>query len=154
MRTRLIAPLLSLTIVAALGIAWTVWTVSASVASPQEYALYTNDRWHFSLVVPAGMRVDTQDDADNGQTLQFLDATGNLQFQIGTVPYTQLDLAIGEEGVASNAIDQSTELGVVNIFRGDLFKVWFVREGVIYEVIAMNDDEGWLVEILKTWQFD
>jgi hypothetical protein len=56
MRSKLIAPLLSLSIVAALGIAW---TVSASSAAPEQYANYRNDRWHFSLVVPAGTRVDS-----------------------------------------------------------------------------------------------
>jgi hypothetical protein len=151
MKSKLLAPLLSLSVVTALGIAW---TVSASSAAPEQYALYKNDRWHFSLVVPAGMTVSTQDDPDNGQTIQFIDQASNYLFEIGATPYTQLDVALGEEGGPSNTSDQSTELGVVNVFHGDLYKVWFVHDGTFYVVTALARDEAWLINILQSWQFD
>ena len=31
---------------------------------------------------------------------------------------------------------------------------WFVKTGVMYEVIAMHGEEAWVTGILKTWQFD
>jgi hypothetical protein len=32
--------------------------------------------------------------------------------------------------------------------------MWFVKTGVMYEVITMQGDEAWLTNILKTWQFN
>ena len=32
--------------------------------------------------------------------------------------------------------------------------MWFVKLGVMYEVITMKGDEAWLTDILTTWQFD
>jgi len=150
-RSRTLAPLLSFVIVCALGIAW---TVSASSSSPQEYALYTNERCHFSFVLPAGMTVETHDNSDNGQTFQFTDPAGDFFFQVGTTPYTQLDVLLEEEGLPNKSFDQSTELGVINVFRGDVFRVWFVRNGTFYSASTLPQNEARFIDILKTWQFD
>jgi hypothetical protein len=32
--------------------------------------------------------------------------------------------------------------------------VWFVKRGVMYEVLGMEGQEAWLIDILKTSQFD
>jgi hypothetical protein len=32
--------------------------------------------------------------------------------------------------------------------------MWFVKTGVMYELITFKGDEAWLTDILKTWQFD
>ena len=37
---------------------------------------------------------------------------------------------------------------------GDTVQIWFVKTGVMYEVITMKGDKAWLIDILKTWQFD
>jgi hypothetical protein len=88
MRTKLFTPLLSLAIVAALGVAW---TVSASSAAPQ-YASYHDDRWHFSLTAPADMKVETFDYAYGGEQLSFANPSGTELFTVTAVPYSQLDL--------------------------------------------------------------
>jgi hypothetical protein len=129
-------------------------SVSTNSATSEQSAIYTNDRWHFSIFVPAATTVSTQDDPDGGQSIQLLDPLGNVEIQIGTTPYTQLDVALGEEGAPSNTADQSSELGVVNVFRGDIVKVWFVKDGTFYIVSAMPQNEPQLMQILKTWQFD
>jgi hypothetical protein len=89
--TKLLVPFLSLSIVTALGIAW---TVSAS-SGPQQYASYHNDRWHFSLAAPADMKVETFSYADGGEQLSFANPGGEV-FTITAVPYSQLDLVLGE----------------------------------------------------------
>ena len=33
-------------------------------------------------------------------------------------------------------------------------QTWFVREGVMCEIVGMTGDETSLADILKTWQFD
>ena len=38
--------------------------------------------------------------------------------------------------------------------RDDLFSVLFQKNGIRYAVITLPKDEAWLIDILKTWQFD
>jgi hypothetical protein len=150
MRRTLFTPLLSLAIVAAIGIAW---TVSASSAAPQQLGSYHNDRWRFSLAAPADMKMETFTYADGGEQLSFANANGEV-FTITAVPYSQLDLVLGGEGAPSDVSDQSDHLEIVNFTRTDFFKVWFMKAGVLYIVGASTDQEAWLRNIRKTWQFD
>jgi len=60
---------------------------SADPATSTEYAEHKNDRWHFSLAVPDDMTVEVYDQAGDGQTMQFLDATGEYKFQVSAWPY-------------------------------------------------------------------
>ena len=41
----------------------------------------------------------------------------------------------------------------MNVVVDDTVQIWFVKLGVMYEVITFKGDEAWLVDILKTWQF-
>jgi hypothetical protein len=149
--SRLVPPLLIAAIVAALGIAW---TVSAGSAAPEQYASYHNDRWHFALVAPADMKVEALDYADGGQQLSFANTSGTEIFTVAAVPYAQLDLVLDREGAPTAMSDQPDHLEIVNFTRTDFFKVWFSKNGVLYIVGASTDQEAWLRNILKTWQFD
>lgn len=80
----LAVPLLLIAIVA-LGIGW---TVSASSAVPEEYANYRNDRWHYSLAIPADMTKTEFEREGGGHTVQFMDATGDKELMISAWPYT------------------------------------------------------------------
>jgi hypothetical protein len=86
---------LALTI-AALGLGW---TVSASTAAPQQYARYHNDRWHFTIAVPADMKFAEYDGPGDSQTIQFSDASADRIFEVSAEPYTQMDVALGESTV-------------------------------------------------------
>jgi hypothetical protein len=54
----------------------------------------------------------------------------------------------------STANDQGLDLQDVNVVAHDTTEFWFVKTGVMYEVITIKGDEAWLVKILKTWQFN
>ena len=41
----------------------------------------------------------------------------------------------------------------MNVVVDDTVQVWFVKTSVMYEVITFKDDEPWLLDILKTWEF-
>jgi hypothetical protein len=58
-----------------------------------------------------------------------------------------------EAGAPSNTSEQSIELGAINILRGDIVKVWFVKDGTFYIASAMPCNETQLMQILKSWQF-
>jgi len=42
----------------------------------------------------------------------------------------------------------------VNIIVGDTAQLWFIKLGVMCEVVTPKGDEAWLINILKTWQFN
>ena len=125
----------------------------ASVTPTQPLASYRNDQWHFSINVPSNMTIDDVENQGDGQTSQFSDATGDHTFEITAEPYTEMDVALGEEGAPSNTADQSTNLGIVNVYHDDTFSVTFHRNGIGYTITAVSDAEPWLIPILQSWEF-
>ena len=147
----MITPLLAFSIVTAIGVAW---TVSANSAASQQFASYHNGRWHFSLTAPADMKVETFDYADGGQQLSFANESDTEIFTVTAVPLLLNGYHAEPRRCTKRNIDQPDHLEIVNFTRTDLFKVWFTKNGVLYIVGASADQEPWLRNILKTWQFD
>lgn len=126
---------------------------SAEPGVATEYAVYQNGRWHFSIAVPAGMTVGVHDQAGGGQTMQFLNANEDYEFQISAGPYSQLDLTLAREETPSTTWDQPDHLEIVDVVRDDLFSVLFQKNGIRYAVVTLAEHEGRLINILTTWQF-
>jgi hypothetical protein len=127
---------------------------SPQSATPQTYSEYRNARWHFSIVVPSNLTVGTYETPGGlGQTMQFSDATADDLFQITAEPYTDLDVALGEEATAGNTSDQPSTLGIVHAFRNDLFEITFVKNGISYVVQTLPERATSTLDILKTWEF-
>lgn len=151
---RLILPLAAICILgAALGIAAYATNVSAQLDTSIEYAEYRNDRWHFSLAVPADMKVSEHEREGGGHSVQFTGATGDKELIISTWPYTQLDVTLGRLGEPSGTSDQPDHLEIVNVLRDDVFKVMFTKNGTIYVVTTLPEYEAWLTDLLQSWQF-
>lgn len=125
----------------------------ATSATSIEYAEYRNDRWHFSLAVPADMTVSEHEREGGGHSAQFTNATGDKELIVSAWPYTQLDVTLGRLGESSNTADQPDHLEIVNVLRDDLFKVVFTKNGTLYVVTTLPEYEAWLTNILTTWQF-
>ena len=87
------------------------------------------------------------------QIIQFSDATADHLFEISAAPYSQMDVALGEEGTPNNSDDQPTTLGIVNVYHDDTFNVGFHRKGIAYSVTAVSGAEPWLIPILQSWEF-
>ena len=146
--------IVSLCLIAVAVLAVHTTQASAELGAGSGYAAYHNEQWHFSLAVPDGMVVATAyDQPGGGQTIQFLDAKGEYQFEISALPYAQLDLTLDRLGAPSGASDQSDHLEIVDVMRDDVFTVYFTKNGVQYVVVTMPELEPWLTDILKTWQF-
>ncbi len=151
MKSRVLAPLIALAAVALLGIGWTVF---ASATPTQVLANYRNDQWHFSINVPSNMTVDDVENVGTEeQIIQFSDASADHVFEISAAPYSQMDVALGEEGTPNNSDDQPTTLGIVNVYHDDTFNVGFHRKGIAYSVTAVSGAEPWLIPILQSWEF-
>lgn len=149
---------LALPCLAALAVigAMTVTVYAVHVTATEDatpYAEYRNDRWGFSLAVPADMTVGEYEREGNGQSIEFTDATSGRLFMISAWPYTQLDLTLGREGIPNSTSDQPDHLEIVDVARNDLFTVLFQKNGARYVVVTMPELEPWLIEILTTWQF-
>jgi hypothetical protein len=61
----------------------------------------------------------------------------------------------GEEGVPNIDNDQPTNLGVVNVYRDNMYSVSFHRNGIAYTITSgANDAATWLLPILQSWEFE
>src|SRR5258706_547001 len=150
MKSRVLAPLIGLAAVALLGMGWRVF---ASATPAQELANYRNDDWHFSINVPTNMTVDDVENVGaEEQIIQFSDATADHLFEISAAPYSQMDVALGEEGTPNNSDDQPTTLGIVNVYHDDTFNVGFHRKGIAYSVTAVSGPGPWPIPILHSWE--
>jgi len=126
----------------------------ASVTPTQPLANYRNDQWHFSIKVPSNMTVDDVEKVGaEEQIIQFSDASANHMFEIAAAPYSQMDVALGEEGAPSSNEDQPANLGIVNVYHEDAFSVGFHRKGIAYTITAVSDAGAWLIPILQSWEF-
>jgi len=126
---------------------------TAASAIEPEYALYTNNRWHYSLAVPASMIVSEHEREGGGQTVQFMDPTVGRELLISAWPYTHLDLTLAREGTPSTHADQPDHLEIVEMLRHDTVSVLFQKNGVRYFVVTLPGHEAWLTDILTTWRF-
>ena len=153
MRASLRALTLPFAALCVVGVIGAYASYASAAPDATEYAAYGKDRWHFSLAVPAGMTVGVHDQAGGGQTIQFLDAEGAFQFQVSTLPYSQLDLTLNRMGAPSGTNDQPDHLEIVDVVRDDTFTALFQKNGVRYAVVTLPENEAWLTDILTAWQF-
>src|SRR5437870_6647400 len=116
MKSRVLAPLIGLAAVALLGIGWTVF---ASATPAQQLAVYRNDDWHFAIAVPADVKVDDIESQGDAQIIQFSDPNADHVFEVLAAPYSQMDVALGEEGAPNSVSDQSTNLGIIDVYHDD-----------------------------------
>ena len=163
MISRLLRPVVTVLCVIACAVAFTVYAQAVAPAtSPENVSEYRNDKFQFTLSYPADMKVHTTDELGGGQTI-FFDAENSdpqstaKQFQILAIPYSQVDISGGEftphDAYGTN--DQGLWLTDVNVAHsGGVLQVWFYNRGVMYEVLGMEGQEQWLIDVLKTWQFD
>jgi hypothetical protein len=158
MKSAPLRPVIIVLCIIACAVAFTVYAqASAPATSSQNPGEYRNDNFQFSLSYPADMKVSETDEPGGAQTISFLSKTTNKQFEIEATPYSQVDIAASaftpHDAYGTN--DQGLELRDVNVVdSGGVQQFWFVKLGVMYEVLGMKGDEAWLIDILTTWQFD
>ena len=68
-------------------------------------------------------------------------------------PYTDLDVALGKEAQAGNISDRPDTLGIVHVFRNDLFEITFVKNGISYVVQGLPESATSTLDVLKSWEF-
>jgi hypothetical protein len=156
MNSRSLSPLLALLPIIAFAIVVGAHTssVSAAPTPPQNFREYDNAQWHFSMFVPNDFTAEVSNES-GGVTIQFIDAKGNVPFQVSAWPYQ--DLVVHADGLqlqpASVDNDQPDELDTVHVYQDGLFEISFVKNGIAYNVQALPDKATSTLDILKSWQF-
>ena len=124
---------------------------------------YTNQQFHFSVNIPEGMR--PQEVTDTGTlTVAFQSGPNAPGFQVFVTPYTQthiseerflLDLPSGvrtnERQIYVDGVPAALFWGTDSI--GNTVEIWFIHDGLLYEVTSYRELEASTLEILKTWKF-
>lgn len=150
------------------------WSPSASVAAvntaidPSRLTVYERgwvfDSDGYSVRVPEGQKGETYE-LNDGQTVTvFVDDLGN-SFQIFTMPYDGPGGAQGViEALPPVPINEPTEMFVGGepaiafytpdeALGDDTYEVWFIHDGLLYQVMTYAPLDAWLSEILNTWRF-
>jgi hypothetical protein len=74
-------------------------------------------------------------------------------FEVSAWPYSDLDVALGEEAPAGSAADEPDTLGIVRAYRDDMFEMTFVKNGIGYVVQTVPENATSTINILKSWHF-
>lgn len=126
---------------------------------------FLHPTYHFSLLVPEEMIIETYKEKGGAQTVTF--ETPNTEpprdFQIYIVPYndeqiTSSQIAKDTHGTAigepQDVILGSNVRGIIfeseNSTLGRLREVWFLMKGQLFEVTTTAGNDEWLAEILGT----
>ncbi len=139
--------------------------VSESQSTPADWREYRNANRGFALRYPPELSVQEYDEGDGTYTLVFEAAAREKSFQIFFTPYLgetitrsrllrdvpsgeftePIEVIIGGGGRALMFVSQGP--------LGPMREVWFIRDGYLFEVTAPDHLDGWLADIMGTWQF-
>jgi hypothetical protein len=139
---------------------------SPSRDAPAGFKAYLAQAYHFSVVYPSALSVREQAPEKGGPLgVLFTDASGAPVVRIYVLPYSEgaitsqriaLDLPSGVveeqvgvrvggvEGIMFRSADQAL---------GDTREVWFIRQGLLYEIDAPLSRDSDLQALMRTWEF-
>ena len=133
---------------------------------PPGYYEYRTVPYHFSILFPQELEVKEYGGKGDSLTVTFEDKSGEPKgFQIFATPYNQ-PVVSGERfrmdnpsGVYKEPVDvtvagvRATIFYSQNARLGETREVWFIRNGILYEVNARRAHDEWLGEQMQTWEF-
>ena len=137
--------------------------------APAGFIEYRNQRYGFSLLLPQDLHVDTFDEGSGASTITFENIGGPdggaRGFQIFVVPHGaaqvgeqrfRRDVLSGvREGLKDITIDGATGTAFysVNDSLGETREIWFIHDGLLYEVTTLKVLDTWLTPVLESWKF-
>jgi len=143
-------------------------TEIATRSIPDGATLYENKHFGFSLLYPEELQVKEFDEKNGSWTIVFEDAVMQKGFQIFILPYYEEEITMEriQMDVQGGGIREPKEALIGDdgnvcalIFwsdgsiLGETREVWFIHDGLLYEVTAPAELDVWLAEIMKTWRF-
>lgn len=133
---------------------------------PPGYFEYRTVSYHFSILFPEYMEVKEYGGNGDSLTVTFKEPEGEQRgFQIFATPYN--DPVVGGErftmdnpsGIYKEPQDvtiagvRATIFYSANTQMGETREVWFIRNGMLYEVNAKRELDEWLAGHMKSWMF-
>jgi hypothetical protein len=143
----------------------TISIASGHVQPPPHSKEYQNARYHFSLYYPDDLTVSEEPVGADGLVVLFKNTTTQQGFQIFTTAYDEPQITQSRfntdepSGVMQDpqniTIDgaAATEFFSTNQAMGASREIWFLRDGLLYEVTAPQSLDSWLLQIMQTWEF-
>lgn len=145
--------------------------VSQAVVEPMTHPAsdglrrYENAVLHFSLLYPEDLRVLEYDEGGGAHTITFENPGDGRGFQVYVTLYDGSEIApkLIERDTASGAMQNVTSATVAGVsaiafsstnpIMGDIYEVWIVRDGLLYEIVTYQPFDVWLLNILTSWNF-
>jgi len=157
---------LVLLVAASAAVGGTVWYSSAQ-SSPEarsSESVETFEADHFSVDLPTELRATVPVLEDGRNIFVFESADGAAGFQVFTMAYSGPltpdalkaeipDLAMNDVENVTVGVEPALAFDSHDGDIGDTFEVWFVRDGVLYQVMTYRSLDAWLRDILATWRF-
>jgi len=140
-------------------------SATSTLSPPPNTKAYQSSLYHFSLYYPDDLSVKEEPGADGSIVVLFEDQATVQGFDIFIVPYdqpkiTQATFLMDEpSGVMDDPTDitvdgaPATEFISTNQAMGASAEMWFLHDGLLYEVTAPQPLASWLLQIMGTWQF-
>lgn len=133
---------------------------------PEGYYEYRTVSYHFSILFPQEMQVKEFGGNGDSLTVTFEEPAGDKRsFQIFATPYNHPAVS-GERfrmdnpsGLYQDPVDvtiagvRGTIFYSYNPQMGNTREVWFIRNGILYEVNAKRELDEWLAGHMKSWEF-
>lgn len=140
---------------------------AASSATPLADGMlrYENREYKFSLAYPQALRMQEFAESGGAHSVVFEAGSHGAGFQVYVTPYAGKDVTREQflKDEPSGVYQQPTPISVdgvpaimfygENSIMGETREVWFVRDGLLYEVATYKELEAWLIETMQTWKF-
>ena len=138
---------------------------SNTFSIPDGYMPYSNSQFHFSVYYPPNLQLHTYHEDGGAFTVALQDPTTNAGFEVYVTPFsgTQIDAARFKLDEPSGTFLDPTNVLIAgtratmffgsNPIMGDTREVWFIKDGLLYEVTTYKPLDAWLSQIMQTWQF-
>lgn len=132
---------------------------------PEGHKEYRSADYHFYVYYPGDIPPQESRDPGFAMTVEFQKEDGDPGFQIYAAPINGTtiteDRFLRDEpsGVRKDTKDVSVDGAAAVAFHGfdprigQTYEVWFIKDGLLYEVATYRQLEPWLDQILSTWRF-
>lgn len=126
---------------------------------------YRSGLYHFSLLYPEELSGKIFNLGNLSQTITFQNVDKAQGFQMFIVPYNKAQISDERfkkdmpSGVRENlkSITLAGASGAAFYSKdaalGETYEVWFIKNDFLYEITTPKSLEGWLQNILQTWEF-
>ncbi len=132
---------------------------------PKGYMEYINEKYNISLLYPKGLIATEVFQNGEAVVITFENVKDKIGFQIFVVPYNNSQITPERfkmdmpSGVQKDLVDITID-GVLGAsfygfdeVLGDTKEIWFIKDGLLYEVSTVKGLESWLGGVMDSWRF-